>query len=391
MFNLFKSVKTKEKKEAKCTKLIAYRSDSRYFVTMRSFKKSFSLMTSIPLSTLIWSNFSVMADNKRNIDDDIMSEFQSILTMDAQVDNYHKWTHPAKPNKSEVGKFLNFLEMLPRHNRILIIGSSPELRDMAFMTSKNITCCDYSQYTLESMKKFMKYSKYIENEQLIECNPLQMSEHSILSKQKYDLILSVDMRLNMLPFEEWNTFLTQIADRLENDGFFMLKVMNRPNDDFYFLSPTNAEQIVEDWMYSQHKHDVGHLFVNLLLWFYHHPQQNVEGINWKKVIDFVMERCDKWEWSEQQKADFFEKFGCFQENDRIFYCKEEEEMKSMLGDKLFYFQQYCYGDDDAEKYKFTPIYVLGKQSSRTGGQPFVWGHGETKSELEFSTNRERVS
>merc|ERR1712218_155190 len=111
-----------------------------------------------------------------------------------------------------------------------------------------------------------------------------------------------------------------------------------------------------------------------LLWYYHyHANEGHGGVHLKDVLDFVLasDRIDKWEWNEQRKNDFVDKFSFFQGNDRIFYCKEEEEIKSMLGEKLFYFQQICYGDDDAQKYQFTPIYVLGKQSSRTGGQPFI--------------------
>merc|ERR1719242_1029502 len=137
--------------------------------------------------------------------------------------------------------------------------------------------------------------------------------------------------------------------------------MNRPSNDYYLLSPTNPDLIAEDWALEKrwgnslekYKHDVGYLFVHLLLWFYHHDDQDGEGIHWKKVIDFVEKRCEKWNWSDEQKQDFFEKFGYFQQNDRVFYCKEEEEMKAMLTEKLFYLQQYLYGDDNAEKYKFT--------------------------------------
>merc|ERR1712125_153564 len=144
---------------------------------------------------------NVMADNTNStsIDEHFISKF---------IFSYNQLSHPAKADKSEIEKYLNFLEMLPRHQNILIIGASPELRDIAFLTDKNVTCCDASACKLQLMKKYhMKYGKYIGDnaEELIACNPLKMGQNEKICKQKYDLILSVDMHLNMLPFEEWQS------------------------------------------------------------------------------------------------------------------------------------------------------------------------------------------
>eukprot|EP01084_Bolivina_argentea_P142583 250487_1 len=340
----------------------------------RMFAKS--LPFTMPLSTLIWTmnyrsnylnHFNVIADDKP----DNMMEF---------ISNFNKWIYPTKPDRSEMRKFLNFFEMLPTYSNVLIIGSNPELRDIAFINNKNITCCDYNKSKMELMRNNMKYNKYInnENEQLIECNLLNINENEILSKKKYDLIFCIDGHLNKLPFEKWDKFLLQIFDRLKFNGFFILKLMNKPNNE-YFHKFTTPETIVDDWLFSEYKNDIGYLFMKLLMYLYANNNEN-NSINWSDVIDLVNERCDKykWEWSETQKTEFFDKFGYFKDNNVTFYCNEEDITKELLVSDKFYMQQICYGDDDENKYEFTPIYVLGKQSSKIGGKPFVFGHGNNE-------------
>lgn len=295
--------------------------------------------------------------------------------------SYDQMIYPSKPDRSEIRKFWNFLEMLPRHPRVLIIGSNPELRDIAFVTNKEVTLCGVESASIDSMRRFMKYRKYInpQNEKQIEWNTIMNSEsvsdRKVSNEDKYDMILSIDGHLNGLPFTEWDRFLDGICDRLENNGFFILKAINKPPGDWTVLSP---EDIVSDWLYSKHRDNIGMLFMNLLLFCSHH--QDVNGVAWSDVLDLAETRSAEmgWKWTEKERMEFTEKFGYLKESEKRLFCVEEQELRDMLSAERFYFQQICWGDDDSEKYKYTPIYVMGKQSSRTGGQPFVFGHGEPK-------------
>ena len=335
---------------------------------MNAFKLFRTLLPiTIPLSSL--QHFNVIADNNEHV-----------------KTSYNQCIYPLKPDGCEIRKFLNFLEMLYRHKKVLIIGSNPDLRDISFITDKQTTCIDTDKNKMEAMRDNMKYKKYVKNannEQLIECDVLNMDKNELFKDKKYDLILSIDTQLNRLPFDKWNDYLSQICNHLENDGFFVLKVMNKPNiKQFEFQTP---EDIVTTWIHSKYKNDVSYLFIHLLMYLYH-IEEKEKYINIEQVLNFVKQRCDKyeWEWNKKQKQEFFDKYDCIynavDDNDNIntLYCNEQDVTQWILSEDKFYFQDTVYGNDDCDKYKFTPIYVLGKQTSRVGGIPFIFGLGEEK-------------
>eukprot|EP01084_Bolivina_argentea_P257538 433925_1 len=227
----------------------------------------------------------------------------------------------------------------------------------------------------------MTYKNY--NEKLIECNWLKMNENEILSNQKYDLILSEES-INMLAFEHWDIFLDEISNRLTDNGYFIAKVMCKPPKGYF--DQIKGENIINDWLTSEYNNDIGYLFVHLLSYLYELKQDN-ECINWKEVIEFVEKKQSNIKWNEKQKKEFFDTFSNLKDGNFIFYCKTEQELRDMLEKKNFYLEDVCYGLDDFDKFKFTPIYVLGKQSWRIGGQAKEW----TTPEQELNTENRLAS
>ena len=298
------------------------------------------------------------------------------------ISNWRHWTYPLRPDKSEVEIFLNILEMLPSHKNILILGSTPELRDSAFITDKNVTCVDMNSSTMRMMRNNMKYRKYISdtNEALIECDWLEMDQHPILSDQQFDLILAEES-INMLQFQDWITFLDQILSRLKDTGFFVIKAMIKPPSG-YFNDVDSVDEIINSWMKSDYQHDFGYLFVHLLAYLNEKKNEN-ECINWKEVLESVAkaDMNGNIKWSKQQRQAFLDRFGCLMEDDFVFYCMTEESIREMMIERGFYFENVHYGQHDANKYKFTPIYVLGKQSWLIGGE----ARKLTTAEQELST------
>eukprot|EP01084_Bolivina_argentea_P187504 322964_1 len=96
------------------------------------------------------------------------------------ISNWKNWKYPMRPDKTEVGKFLNFLEMLPNSKNVLILGSTPELREVAFLTDKNVTCVDINNNTMITFGNNMTYKNY--NEKLIECNDILLSINKYFNK-----------------------------------------------------------------------------------------------------------------------------------------------------------------------------------------------------------------
>ena len=256
-------------------------------------------------------------------------------------------SYPLRLDRSEARKFLNFMEMLPTHKRVLILGSSPELRDGAFITDKRVYCIDDSLSRLESMRQNMKYGRYAVDEQLMECDITKMPE-----KENFDLILC-DETLNRIPLHLWDSVMDQILDRLADSGYVVMKTLCcAPNG--YFDEIECAEDIWTKWTESDLSGDAGYLMVHLMAYWSASREDEGESISWRKV----MEQMDT-----TQRA----MVGMDIECDSPFWCRTDEELRRMLEQKGFYLEDVHYGDDNADKFKFSPIYVLGKQSYRIGG------------------------
>eukprot|EP00485_Elphidium_margaritaceum_P021007 CAMPEP_0202711004 /NCGR_PEP_ID=MMETSP1385-20130828/22884_1 /ASSEMBLY_ACC=CAM_ASM_000861 /TAXON_ID=933848 /ORGANISM="Elphidium margaritaceum" /LENGTH=350 /DNA_ID=CAMNT_0049370651 /DNA_START=29 /DNA_END=1081 /DNA_ORIENTATION=- len=293
-------------------------------------------------------------------------------------------SYPFVPDRSEIRKFVGFLDMLPDHKKdILILGNEPKLRDDAFLRSKKVTCADTDVSKLRESRNEMRYKNLVsdDNEKLVECEALHMSEHPLLRDQQYDMIFSFDLQLNRLPFTQWEQYFDEILAHLKDDGFFVLKMMHKPLD--HAFEDQTAERIVDDWQYSKHRNDVEYLFMELLMYLYHVnvTENDTPYVRCSDVLKLVEDRCvdREWDWTENQKETFLNAFKRLREHDLTLYCNEEDVVRSYLSNSKFYFQQVAYGNDNGSKYKYTPIFVLGKQTDRVGGQPRLFAFGDNNS------------
>ena len=311
------------------------------------------------------------------------SDAQPLGNDEWTLSHYSDWLYPLKASRAELNKVHSLLEMLPRHKRVLIIGASPELRDIAFASDKQVTCCDEGPWRCTQMTRFMKFKQLVlagHTERFLHLERLGDED----GEEQFDLIVSIDGHLNRVPREQRTAFARRICDRLKNDGFFILKLATRPSAEDVRGS---AEQLVFDVAHSARRHDVGFLFQSLRLFLLAARGAEDEGaMDWGDVVRFAERRSAEgaWAWSESVEREFFRRFGCLKETQFVVFESDEAESRAMLSKDMFYFQQVCYGGDDKAKYGHSPIYVLGKQSSRTGGDPFVFGHGEPKPKSDTS-------
>lgn len=244
------------------------------------------------------------------------------------------------------------MEMLPTHKKVLILGSSPDLRDGAFITDKTVYCIDDSLSTLQSMQKHMKYGRYAVNEQLMECPISKFNEDDRIKNDKFDLILC-DETLNRIPLHLWDSVMDQLLDRLKDTGYVVMRTLCRAPKG-YFDAIESVEDIFTKWTASEYSGDTGYLMVHLMAYYSAMREGEEDPVSWREV----MEQMDT-----TQRA----MVGMDVECDLKVWCRTELELRDMLERKGFYLEDVCYGQDDADKFKFTPIYVLGKQSYRIGG------------------------
>lgn len=82
------------------------------------------------------------------------------------ISSWQHWIYPLRPHGSEIKTFQRVLEMFPSHKTVCILGSTPELRDAAFVANKKVTCVDINQHTLQTLKSRMKYGKDAEKSRI---------------------------------------------------------------------------------------------------------------------------------------------------------------------------------------------------------------------------------
>ena len=132
----------------------------------------------------------------------------------------NKWknfTSPARPSISELEIFERYIaEVAKRPNsRILVMGSTPEFRDLTMKYGCKATVVDFSEDIYRALTLLLKEKG---EEEFIHSDWLQMPEN-----QKYDLVLG-DGVPNMLPWEKWDSLLGKIAAVLKPDGISVQRV-----------------------------------------------------------------------------------------------------------------------------------------------------------------------
>jgi hypothetical protein len=99
---------------------------------------------------------------------------------------------------------------------MLILGATPEFRDMALKYGMKSICSEIEKPIWEAMKYFMKERG---DEELIHCDWLELPED-----RKYDLIIG-DGPLNMLSKEQGDPFFESIARVTKDNGLHVQRII----------------------------------------------------------------------------------------------------------------------------------------------------------------------
>ncbi|MBI3032211.1 class I SAM-dependent methyltransferase [Candidatus Woesearchaeota archaeon] len=145
------------------------------------------------------------------------------------VDAWHKAIYPARPSLQEIDIFDELMRDF-KHKKLLILGSTPEFRDLGAKNNLQVTCADANSDMLEGMKQLMYYKNT--HEQLVACNWLALP----FQDSSFALVYG-EQSINVLPLEQWEHFLQNVFRVLEPNGRFVLKIMMRkPGDEKSILS-----------------------------------------------------------------------------------------------------------------------------------------------------------
>jgi len=131
-----------------------------------------------------------------------------------------KWSQYASPfrlSHNDIENYKKSLRSLESERKVLILGSTPELRDICAEAELDVTVADFSLAMMENMFRFMKVgSKF--KEKWIKADWLALD--NFLKDGFFDVILG-DMVLRNIEPERQNYFLEKIGNLLKPEGFFI--------------------------------------------------------------------------------------------------------------------------------------------------------------------------
>jgi len=131
---------------------------------------------------------------------------------------WEKTREPIRPSESELHFYESFVTKISglENPEMLILGATPELRDMGIKYGMKPVCADIEKPIWETMKHFMKEQG---EEELILCDWLELPED-----RKFDLILG-DGPFNMLAEEKGDPFFESVAKVTKDDGLIVQRII----------------------------------------------------------------------------------------------------------------------------------------------------------------------
>ncbi|MFA5993025.1 MAG: class I SAM-dependent methyltransferase [Candidatus Pacearchaeota archaeon] len=132
------------------------------------------------------------------------------------------WAHypsPARPSKEEIDFYEKSILKVSQNKdiKVLILGVTPELRDICTKYKLDVTLVDISKDMAEAMENLVKNKN--PKEKIVIANWLDMKFDT-----KFDLVMG-DIVINLFGLEDWDLFLKKIKNTLVENGHFLTRLM----------------------------------------------------------------------------------------------------------------------------------------------------------------------
>ncbi|MDD2647002.1 MAG: class I SAM-dependent methyltransferase [Patescibacteria group bacterium] len=147
-----------------------------------------------------------------------MKKTNSISWHTSVAERWKIYDSPARPSKGECQIIQEFINSHKKNPKILILGSTPEFRDLAHNLRAEITCVDASLEMLIGMSELMKHKNLVNQEIWFRSNWLTMP----VTENYYDFVLG-DLVVTNLPLQLQPVFLKKIKSILKPGGYFITR------------------------------------------------------------------------------------------------------------------------------------------------------------------------
>jgi SAM-dependent methyltransferase len=254
------------------------------------------------------------------------------------INDWAKIRFPARPSEEERPIFDELMKQFSGRS-LLILGATPEFRDLASKNKADITCVDLNEDMLEGMKQLMQFKN--DKEKLIKANWLNMP----FEDESFDAVFA-EQSINVIETEKWNKFLDEVKRVLKHKGLFVMKSI--------VLFDQNEEEILKKAKLGER--DIFYLYDKIcnMKHFYKNNQRSH-----KEIGGYMASLLKQGKITEKQYKEFIEKWGCLCDADLKLHALPKEEYEALLA-KYFKIKEILYGKD-VERHSNHPIYVMEKQ------------------------------
>lgn len=173
---------------------------------------------------------------------------------DSQSSEWRYITEPFRPSPEELKYYENFLDTVREKKRILLLGSTPELRDLLahYYHVSKVYVCDFSWEMLEEMTKELK-SADPDKEIWVKTDWMDTA----LPQHFFDVIIG-DLVFMQFPPDQIREFLKKISVLLSERGIFIVR--SRCRKEFR----KSAKELIQDAMNEYKDGDLNKTATSLL-------------------------------------------------------------------------------------------------------------------------------
>jgi len=130
---------------------------------------------------------------------------------------WDKYTSPFIPSKEDVKNYVFILDALRQKKNILVLGATPQIREILFKINARIMIADFSSQMTLGMLRFSNQIS-VDKEEWIKANWMSLDE--FLKNKYFDVIIG-DLVLRNIDSKDQSRFLLKISKLLKNNGYFI--------------------------------------------------------------------------------------------------------------------------------------------------------------------------
>ena len=275
-----------------------------------------------------------------------MTNNKPFVVKDWCDDFVHCWKYyppPARASLSDI-KFIEskikeeILKKGRENVKVLVLGSTPEYRNLCGELEVHCYCFDFSEYNYQYLSQEVKHKP---KETFILGNWLD-----VVPEGKFDIVLG-DVVLNLIFKEEYPKMLSMVSKILEKEGYFIPRTFVRGKDEKWA-----GEKAVEEYRKDGSKTPVyTWLGRNLYMSAFDYEKEMLTmNKNWLVIVDLQNKGL-----LSKKEVDELSKLND-KGRDTYFHIPVKEEFDAKLS-KFFKIKSIFYGTEPYLKDKF-PLHVL---------------------------------